>query len=585
MRTHGPAGTPGEETGLFLRWLVRPSADRGVHFREDGRWTFHPYTSIAAAARRLSSRIAALHPAGTPVRIAVFSEHAPSVLAAFGAAWLLRGAVHVLPQPAAFGQWDRFVGLVEHMNGLTGARHLVHGPRDGEPAAALAAALSGGLTTLAVEPGPDGAGTGPFPEAGEAAAAWDPADPAVYQFTSGSTGPPKPIEVSAGNLTENLVGMREWLGWRPREDGWASWLPLHHDMGLIGGLFVPAAHDSDLWAMPPGEFLRSPRTWLTALSRGRATVTAGPPFGYSYAAKRVGDLPAGTDLGSWRVACIAAEVVTEDVLDLFTDRFGTAGHTPLAWCPAYGLAEATLCVTAVPPDRPARIARVAEDTVFRIGEPVPVLGVDEARTPPTAAGRPVTGCGTPIRGTSVEIVDRDGVPVPEGCFGEIVVRGPSVAAIHGSPERGGHVPQEERAHRSGDSGFVLDGELYVVGRLGDGIKRRGEFVDCEGLEQRLASTLGVPAERAALALGQVGTRVQAVLLLRAPEPSPEAADRARSVARAALGGDAELLVRTVDAGGIPRTSSGKVRRRRIWDRWGTLTGPAREGAADADTTG
>jgi acyl-CoA synthetase (AMP-forming)/AMP-acid ligase II len=337
---------------------------------------------------------------------------------------------------------------------------------------------------------------------------------------------------------------------------------------------VPAAHHSDLWSMPPGRFLREPAAWLEALSAGRATVTAAPPFGYGYAADRA-RLPAGVDLSGWRVACIAAEVVTEDVLAAFAGRFGPSGFADRAWCPAYGLAEATLCVTTVSADEPVRVARLAPGAALRPGEPVDVRALEEAGTATVHTGRSLVGCGRPVLGAAVDVLDEAGEPLPDGHFGELAVHGRSVAVVGGI-----RTPQAQRVHRTGDGGVRLDGELFVVGRLGDGVKVRGEFVDCEGLERRLAAALGLGLDRVALALGQLGPDLHALLLVRADEPDPAASARAQAVVRAVLGDRGRLAVRPVAAGRIPRTSSGKVRRREIWRQWAPAVSEVEGGAAD-----
>lgn len=585
MSAGDPTGQtmPPPEAGVaaqsFQRWLAAPPEDRGIHAWQAGTWQFHSYADIAAAADRLARALRQASGVGEPLSVSVLSEHAPTVLAGFGAAWLLGGAAHVLPQPLAFRQWEDYQHQVQHTLGLTRCRHIVFGQDSAETAERLDCGLGRSPTLVEVRFDPGRRPSAPVPVPGRGSE-----EVVVHQLTSGSTGPPQLIEVSAGNLVANLEGMRRWLGWRDRYDAWASWLPLHHDMGLVGGLFVPASRGSDLWAVPPREFLRDPGRWLDPLADDRATVTAAPTFGYAYTAKRVTKLPAGADLSGWRVACVGAEVVTEDVLADFTRRFEPYGFSPSTWCPAYGMAEATLCVTAVDPGAATRVACVADDAVLRPGEPVEVT----VRTLDRRADghrRRLVGCGGPLHDTSVDVVDDHGRPLPDGHFGEVVVRGPAVARVRppGDATRMGTVePGEARhdersvlAHSTGDGGIKLDGELFVVGRLGDGIKLRGDFVDCEGLEQRLAHALEIAPERTALALGQVGTEVRAVLLIRASESAGlTSVSRAEGVTRAALGAGARLIIVPVPGGAVPKTSSGKVKRREIWRRWGESPDPA-----------
>jgi acyl-CoA synthetase (AMP-forming)/AMP-acid ligase II len=221
--------------------------------------------------------------------------------------------------------------------------------------------------------------------------------------------------------------------------------------------------------------------------------------------------------------------------------------------------------------------------VLRSGEPVSVLDVVDAGAPRTAVGRALVGCGRPVRDVLVDVVDEQGRSLPDGHFGEIVVRGPTVATVRRDAADRAHVAQADRAHVTGDGGVKIDGELFVVGRLGDGVKVRGEFVDCEGLERRLAAAIGVAAERSALALGQVGTQIHAIFLVRGPAPAADAVARAETVARAVLGDGARLAVHAVAAGKIPKTSSGKVKRREIWNEWapGLETAPGPEGVEHA----
>lgn len=574
-----------------LRWLTAPSAAHGIHTYDDGGWTFHPYAAVAARARGIADHVRG------EGHVAVLAEHPPTVLAGLGAAWLGGRAGHVLTQPLTFHDWDGYAALVRRALTLTGSTTVVYGADSASTADRLARTFAGegigfvpaddvAVPTDAVANGaapdgaaPDGAlptgasrggalpgGRGPI--GADADGTPDADRVMIHQLTSGSTGAPRLIRVGAANLEANLAGMADWLGWRDGVDAWASWLPLHHDMGLIGGLLMPAAHDSDLWTATPGQFLRDPSCWVSALDAGHGTVTAAPTFGYAYTAKRIRRPADGVDLSGVRVACVGAEPVSQDVLAGFGERFAGAGFAPRAWAPAYGLAESTLCVSAVTPDEDVRVAVVDDGEPMRLGEAVPVRGVEALGD---GDGVRLVGCGRPILAAHVDIVDEDGAVLPDGHLGEIVVGGPSVARVGDGGTGTGN------RHATGDSGLLLDGELFVLGRIGDGIKVRGEFVDCEGLEKRVAAALGRSPERVALALGRTAADVGAVLLVR-DEPEPDARERAEAQLRVALGATAEVTVVAVDGSDIPKTSSGKVRRREIWRRWG----PERTAAAVAE---
>ncbi len=580
----GGAGTARE---VFMQWLFSRPQKHGIHVHENGEWRFHPYAAIAATSHRLAGVLRRQAGDGAArIPVGVLSDHAPTVLATFGAAWLLADAAHVLPQPLTFRHWDDYSRQVQYSLKLAGCRYVVFGGDSEKFAAELGDSLGSSVTFIDIQAAAEnGASTADswYDQASNPGSGGG--NVAIHQFTSGSTGSPQLIEVSAANLAANLEGMRRWLGWQDGRDAWASWLPLHHDMGLVGGLLVPAARRSDLWSIPPGEFMRDPACWLEALTAGRATVTAAPTFGYSYAARRVTSLPAAVRLSEWRVACVGAEVVTQAVLGGFASRFGPYGFSARAWCPAYGLAEATLCVTAVLPDEQTRVAIIAEGAALRVGVPVEPLAIGRADDETTGQARTLVGCGRPILGTSVDIIDELGNCLPDGYFGEIVVRGPGVARVRQSAQAdacpagragadataaAGEPPRENRpvsSYRTGDAGIKLGGELFVVGRLGNGVKVRGDFVDCESLEQRMAAALALPAERVALAVGQIGAEISAVLIVRAPAPSGDARARALAVARAVLGPGVHLLVVETDRGEIPRTSSGKVKRAEIWRRW------------------
>jgi len=551
----------------FVRWLAEPSDVCGVHVFADDRWDGRSYRQLADAAHGLARRIA--RSAGVVSAVAVCSERADEVLIAAGASWLLDAPIHVIPAPHAFGSAAEHLALVTRNLALSATDHVVVGRDAGAQAERIAEACA-----------PDRAPALHDVEdvvPGDRRPVLAPSGAAVHQFTSGSMGAPKLIRVSSDNLAANLDGQALWLGWRDGADAWSSWLPLNHDMGLVGGLFVPMARQSDVWASSPQQFLRDPWTWLEPLADRRATITAGPTFGYGYAASRMtSGREASADFSSWRVATIGAELVSPHVLASFLERFGPRGFSADAFCPAYGMAECTLAATAVAPAAAVRAAPVVDPAGWSIGSPAPLgdAGPLDLNDAGSVTGDALVSCGPPIAGFEVQVVDEDGERLPDGHFGEVELRGTSIAQITNEPIFGPDPVVAGAAVRTGDGGVLLDGELYVVGRLGDGLKVRGAFVDCEGLEQRLLRVLGLRAGQAALALGQLGEDVHAVLAVRrgvAPDALPT---HAVGLVRAVAGAGAQLSVVPVGARGLPKTSSGKPQRRRIWEQWIKNLGPA-----------
>jgi acyl-CoA synthetase (AMP-forming)/AMP-acid ligase II len=551
------ASAPAAPLPAFVRWLAEPSDACGVHVFVGGDWEGRSYRQLADAAHGLARRIGGATEAISAV--AVCSQRADEVLVAAGASWLLGAPIHVIPTPHAFDSAEEHLALVCQNVVLSATDHVVVGRDAGALAERIARSCDPDRRP-ALHDVDDGAPGAPL-------AVSVPRGAAVHQFTSGSMGAPKLVRVSSANLAANLDGEALWLGWRDGADAWSSWLPLNHDMGLVGGLFLPMAGQSDLWSCSPQQFLRDPWAWLAPLADGRATSTAGPTFAYGYAASRLAaGREASADFSRWRIATIGAELVSSGVLAGFVERFGPRGFSATAFCPAYGMAECTLAATAVAPGAAVRAAPVIDPVGWSIGAPAP-LGDVMTLDLEDATADALVGCGTPIAGLEVRVVDELGAVLPDGCFGEIELRGSSIAQMTTSPVAGPEKVVADAAVRTGDGGVVIDGELFVVGRLGDGLKLRGSFVDCEGLEQRLLRALGLRDGQAALALGQLGEDVHAVLAVRHAAALGEPPARAIGLLRAAAGPRAQLSIVPAGAHGLPRTSSGKPQRRRIWERW------------------
>ncbi|MFD9002594.1 fatty acyl-AMP ligase [Streptomyces sp. NPDC059582] len=387
---------------------------------------------------------------------------------------------------------------------------------------------------------------------------------AFLQYTSGSTSAPKGVAVTHGNLLDNERVITERMGHTPdtieEYDGelLLSWLPTYHDMGLIGPVLNTVYLGVTATLFSPLHFLQRPDRWLTAISRYRPHTSGGPNFAYELCLKHATpELVDALDLSSWKVAFNGAEPVRAATLRRFTGTFAPAGFRREAFYPCYGLAEATVMVTGGSVD----------------AAPV-LLDADGSGPHSGATDAAAIGCGRPGPGMTVAVADPEQhVELPEGEVGEIWVSGASVAKGYWRNAlatrqtfRATLAGHEGRFLRTGDLGFLRDGELFVTGRLKDLMVVDGRNHYPQDLE--LAAEMSHPALRpGCTAAFSVDAGVEGELPVLVAEVSADAADETEKITdlvRAAIGEAHGLPVHDVvlvHPGTIPKTSSGKIQRR------------------------
>ena len=407
--------------------------------------------------------------------------------------------------------------------------------------------------------------------AGDALAEPVPVSPdatALLQFTSGSTAAPKGVVLSHANLAANVAAITGPCGLdvKPTDSG-VSWLPLYHDMGLIGMLLSAVYSRADTTIMSPVLFLKRPTAWLEAISTYRATVSFAPNFAYELCVRRVKPSQIDAlDLSSWRAAGCGAEPIRSDSLAAFAERFAGAGFRASSFLACYGLAEHSLAVTFAP--NGITVDTVDADALMRRSTAAP--SVDES-----AQVVRVVSCGRAFPGHQVRIVDDEGVELPERRVGAIIARGPSVMqGYFEDPAATAETLRDGWLH-TGDIGYMAGRELFVCGRTKDLIIRQGRKYHPPDLESAIAGLPGIrPSGVVVFGISRLSApdEVVAVLEARASAAADDVVDQVRRRVLETAGLELDRVV-IAPPGTIPRTTSGKVRRAETRDRLeaGTLT--------------
>ena len=417
-------------------------------------------------------------------------------------------------------------------------------------------------------------------------------DLALLQYTSGSTGNPKGVMLTHANLLANVRAIGEAVGLR-NDDVGVSWLPLYHDMGLIGAWLMPLYFGLPVVVMSPLAFLSRPARWLEAFSRYRGTMGAAPNFAYELAAAKISDEDLrGIDLSSWRAALNGAEPVLPATLDRFAARFAPYGFRREILTPVYGLAEASLAVTIPPLGRGPRVDRLDRAVFEREGRAVPAPVRDGAgsESKPGEDFNVIAfvSVGEPIPEAEVRIVNAHGEDAGERVEGQLWFRTPSATQGYYRNESATAAlfPQGARAGwvNSGDRAYRAAGEIYITGRVKDIIIHAGHNLYPHEIEDTVASVRGV-RKGCVVAFGAadpVSGTERLVIVAESREKNRDGQERLSREITARITealGEPPDLVAVISPNSIPKTSSGKLRRDETKQRF--LAGKLHAGAPPA----
>jgi acyl-CoA synthetase (AMP-forming)/AMP-acid ligase II len=520
------------------------------------RETSLSYVELYARSREIAGGLTArgIRPGD---RVALVLPTSPEFVETFFGT-ILAGAIPVpLYPPLRLGRLEEFHRRTAQMLTVAGAKVLIS---DDRVRGLLGRATDAARPPLGCLTVADLRGRGEFEYSGV------PQEIALIQFSSGTTVDSKPVALSHANVLSNVAAIDAYIfeDASPNPAG-VSWLPLYHDMGLIGALIEAVYRPGNLTLIPPEHFLARPALWLRAISRHRATISPAPNFAYGLCTKRIRDEELdGVDLSTWSLALNGAEPVTAAVLQRFADRFARWGFRAEALTPVYGLSEASLAVTFKPvrtavSSRSIDADALASDGIVRPGD------------------RTVVGVGRPLAGIEVEIRGDDGAVLPAGRAGRIFVRGPSVmTGYFGRPEATAETVRDGWLE-TGDIGFEQDGELFICGRVKELVILHGANHAPHEFEEALEGLAGVRAG-CAVAVGFLAPdgsgEALALLVETDGEPPLDLVEKIRGQV-AQHTGIHPTAVELLSPGTLPRTSSGKLRRReagRLWEL-GKLTPP------------
>jgi 1-acyl-sn-glycerol-3-phosphate acyltransferase len=392
---------------------------------------------------------------------------------------------------------------------------------------------------------------------------------AFIQYTSGSTGNPKGVALTHANLMANIRTMAATVQATPR-DVFVSWLPLYHDMGLIGAWLGGMVVGYAVVVMSPLAFLARPVRWLQAMHRYRGTLSAAPNFAYELCLKRIDDADlAGIDLSAWRLAFNGAEAVSPDTVLRFHERFAAQGFKRETMAPVYGLAECCVGLLFPPLGRAPLIDRVQREPLAREGRAVPARDDD-------AAALRFVACGAPLPGHAVRLLDTRGAEVGERSEGRLEFKGPSATqGYFRNPAQTEQLIGADGWLDTGDRAYRAGGDLYITGRVKDIVIRGGRNLYPQEIEEAIGAVNGVRKGCVAVfGSADAASGTERLVVLAEVRPGSAQAPLREAVAQAviaAIGEPADEIV-LAPPHTVLKTSSGKVRRSacRAWYESGAV---------------
>ncbi|HKR49177.1 MAG TPA: fatty acyl-AMP ligase, partial [Pseudonocardiaceae bacterium] len=525
-------------------------SDRGITTGEPAQPCRLTWTQVHEKARRAAGTLMGgtpgVHPGGA---VAVLAGDPALIAAAVQGVWLAGGSVTMLHQPTSRSDLAVWAADTVGVLGMIGAKLVLLGP----PFDALAPVLDQrGISYLMLADLDNPAArplTTPVPVGED--------DTALLQLTSGSSAEPKAVRITHGNLYANMTAMAQAGALDPAGDVMVSWLPLFHDMGMVGFLTLPMALGLELVKVTPADFLSRPLLWAELISRHRGTVTAAPNFGYALLARRLARTDEHLDLSSLRFALNGAEPIDPAAVRAFTAAGARFGLPERSMVCAYGMAETTLGVSFAPPGIGMQVDTVDADAL-------------EARRVAVPAGpsdrhvRAFPRLGPPLPGLEV-VVTEDGRVLAEREVGQIWLRGESVTREYLTVEGTRPAQDLDGWLDTGDEGYLADGDVVICGRRKDVIIMGGRNVYPTDIERAAGLVDGVrPGNVAAVRLDAGARRESfavAVESNRAGDPDAERILRKEVTSRVvdAVGLRPGAVV-VLPPAALPKTPSGKLRR-------------------------
>ena len=525
------------------------SGKRGLNFH-DARGTLsrpYPFSELREDALTCARRLIAsgVKPED---RIALVAETGPEFAALFFGV-VYAGAWPVpLPLPTSFGGRDSYIEQLRVQLASCDPRMLIFPPELAQMAGAAAeAAGCEGIDW-------DSFATRAAPETELPKA--DPEAIAYLQYSSGSTRFPHGVAITHHALLNNLAAHSHGMKIQG-SDRCISWLPWYHDMGLVGCFLSPIANQVSTDYLKTEDFARRPLAWLDMVSRNPGTsVSYSPTFGYDICARRISSQTKASDrfdLSRWRIAGNGADMIRPDVMQSFVDAFADAGFPATAFLPSYGLAEATLAVSIMPPGEGIRVELV-EETQLSGG----AQGTDRPQR-----FRAIVNCGKPARDMVIEIREEDGTPLPDGAIGKVWCKGPSVMVGYFRDQAATDACLVDGWLDTGDMGYMSKGYIYIVGRAKDMIIVNGRNHWPQDIEWAVEQLPGFKAgDIAAFAITTPGGEETPAVLVQCRSSDDEERlrlrDEIRERVRAVTG--MNCVIELIPPRTLPRTSSGKLSR-------------------------